>query len=361
MKTILNRIFTFMVICLVTCSLPGCKKDRVSPETVTTIDAIQTPNARALSGSYIVSSLVSGRTQQGSPPVSTPNVAAPFRICSAADGTMYVTAPNAGGLLYKINPAGKVTRLPDLDSPIGIKAGANGSVYLTRMPFASHTSTIVKIDKNQVMTTLPVSVGLSNALDLAITPDSTLYIADEFNRRIVKLTKQGIASVFAGKTGQLGLVDGQGENARFSYPIAIRYANDGTLWVIDGDGGPIGSQTIRKITLDGKVTTFFKLSASQHSYIQCLAVTNRDKDFQISPYENAFMFITDFTSTQKNQLFHLSYKKVLTPITDLLPDGFRNGDAAQATFFSPSGITVNPRGIFVADQGNNAIRKITKK
>lgn len=356
MKTILNWTLTFIIICLVTCSLPGCKKDMVSPETVTTIDAIQTPNARVLSGSYVVSSLVSGQTPQGQSIIFNP-----YRICSADDGTMYVTSPNSGGQIFKIDPAGKVTRLPNLDSPYGIKAGANGSVYVMRIPFTSNNATVVKIDKSKIITTLPVSIGLSNALDLAITPDSTIYIADQFNRRIVKLTKQGIASVFAGKTGQFGLVDGQGENARFSYPFAIRYANDGTLWVIDGDGGETGSQTIRKITLDGKVTTFFKLSASQHSYIQCLAVTNRDKDFEISPYENAFMFITDETSTRKNQLFHLSYKKVLTPITDLLADGFRNGDAAQATFFSPTGITVNPRGIFVADLGNNAIRKITKK
>jgi len=51
-------------------------------------------------------------------------------------------------------------------------------------------------------------VSLNSPLDLAIAPDSTIYIADEFARCIIKLNKQGVASVFAGKQGQAGLIDG---------------------------------------------------------------------------------------------------------------------------------------------------------
>jgi len=309
---------------------------------------------------YMVSSLVSGIGANG-----LIKVQQPYRICSATDGTLYVTAPNAFGVVYKIKPDGNTSRLANTHDSYGIKAGENGMMYLTRIiqtqtaPF--NTGSVVKLDKNNVATTIPLSIPLSSPLDLAIAPDSTLYIADEFKRCIIKLTKQGVASVFAGKSGKMGLVDGQGENARFSYPFAIRYANDGTLWVLDGNGTDKGSQTIRKITLDGKVTTFFKLKPEDNSYINSMAVTKRDKDFNVSPYENAFMFITSNNGRQQNQLFHLAYDKVLTPITGLRPDGFRDGNAGQASFFSPTGITVNPNGIFVADLGNNAIRKIVKR
>jgi sugar lactone lactonase YvrE len=357
MKTDLTKSIVFISMCFAAFALQSCRKDVLLPETISNDDALRSTKSAVASGSYVVTSFISGQNSH-----DVPNIASPYRICSAADGTLYVTSPNSGGQIYKISPSGKVSNLPPFDSAYGIKAGANGTVYTTSIPFTSNTATIVKIDKIGVMTTLPVSVGLSDALDLAITPDSTLYIADQFNRRIVKLTKDGVASVFAGKTGQLGLVDGQGENARFSYPFAIRYANDGNLWVIDGDGGTEkGAQTIRKITLDGKVTTFFKLNISKRNFIFCLAVAKRDKDFNVSPFENAFVFVEDETNERKNQLFHLSYDKVLTPITDLLPDGFRNGDASQATFFSPTGIAVTPTGIYVADLGNNAIRKITRK
>lgn len=328
---------------------------------------MQSQTINPLSTSYIVSTLVSGVN-----PNNTSKVQSPYHICSAADGNLYVSAPNAGGLIYKIALDGKVTRLPNVSGTYGIKAGQNGTVYLTSIASSTtppyNVGSIVKIDKNKVVTTIPVSVGLNSPTDLAIAPDSTIYIADEYNHRIVKLTKDGKSSVFAGKTGQPGLLDGQGENARFNYPMYIRYANDGTLWVVDGNGMGKGAQTIRKITLDRKVTTFFSLGLNQESYINDVAVTKRDKNFITSPYENAFISITrsavsntSSITQRKYQILHLAYNKILTPITGFLTEGFQDGDASQATFRGPVGLTVNPNGIFVADISNFAIRKISKK
>lgn len=364
MKMNLNRVMLTLTSFILLFCFFGCKKEKVidyKPNAQVEIDTPAMNLDLASVSSYTVSTLVSGLTSSF-PIVS--KVQYPFRICSSADGTLYVSAPNAGGLLYKISQQGKVTRLPNLDSPYGIKAGENGAIYMTSIKFSSDIPSLVKLDRNNVFTTIPVSVGLSHPLDLAIAPDSSIYIADELNNRIVKVTKQGISSVFAGKTGQKGTTDGKGGNARFTYPTNIRYANDGTLWVVDGSGT---NQSIRKITLDGTVSTFFKMSAIPDSYINDLAVTNKDKDFKISPHENAFISITrssvhDTSSlTQRRyQILHLAYNKVLTPITSLSLEGFQDGDAAQATFRGPTGLTVKPEGIFVADLSNNAIRKITK-
>lgn len=364
MKTIFNGALKLIIICYAILAFQTCKKEsQIQPQASEENIALQSPQQFSLSSSYVVSTLVSGLNSN-----NLPKVQFPYHICSAADGTLYVSSPNAGVLTYKITQQGKVSKLPNLDGPYGIKAGANGSVYLTCITFSSDIGSIVKIDKNNVVTTIPSSVTFANPADLAIAPDSTIYVADELNNRIVKITKQGNTTIFAGKTGQIGLVDGQGGNARFSYPSNIRYANDGILWVVDGNGVSTGGQTIRKITLDGKVTTFFKLAPSQQSFINDLAVTNRDKNFNISPHENAFISITrsspsDTSSLtqRKYQILHLSYDKVLTPITSLLTEGFQDGPAAQATFRGPTGLTVNPGGIFVADLSNNAIRKITRK
>jgi len=41
-------------------------------------------------------------------------------------------------------------------------------------------------------------------------------------------------------------------------------------------------------------------------------------------------------------------------------NGFTNGDGATATFSNPQGIAVDANGnVYVADQDNNAIRKLT--
>ncbi|TFF39815.1 NHL repeat-containing protein [Mucilaginibacter psychrotolerans] len=360
MKTNTKAALNIAVPVMVCISFAGCKKDMLIPKKKTHDLELQVTAPPVAGDAYTVSTLVSGLGTDG-----LLKIQSPYRICSATNGNLFITAPNSFGAIYKINPDGILTKLANIHNSYGIKAGENETVYVTRivqtqMP-PSEIGSVVKLDKNNVATTIPLSIPLASPLDLAIAPDSTIYIADEYKRCIIKLTKQGVASVFAGKSGEMGLVDGQGVQARFSYPFAIRYANDGTLWVLDGNGTDKGSQTIRKITLDGSVTTFFKLKPEENSYINSMAVTKRDKDFNISPYENAFMFITSNNGRQQNQLFHLGYDKVLTAITGLRPDGFRDGNAGQAAFFSPTGLTVNPNGIFVADLGNNAIRKIARK
>ncbi|MXV51227.1 hypothetical protein GS399_09625 [Pedobacter sp. HMF7647] len=135
-----------------------------------------------------------------------------------------------------------------------------------------------------------------------------------------------------------------------------------------GNTPNLGGQTIRHIKMDGTVTTFLKLDPSLNWAINDVAVTKRDKDFNLTSHENAFISITrsavsDTSSLtqRKYQILHLSYDKVLTPITGLLTEGFQNGAAAQATFRGPTGLTVNPSGIFVADISNNAIRKISRQ
>jgi DNA-binding beta-propeller fold protein YncE len=58
-------------------------------------------------------------------------------------------------------------------------------------------------------------------------------------------------STFAGKPGVAGHLDGQGSNARFSYPSGIAMNDQGMIYVADAD-----SNRVRKITPEGEVSTF---------------------------------------------------------------------------------------------------------
>lgn len=293
----------------------------------------------------------------------------PTYICSAADGSMYVSS-SPESMIYKVSPQGSFSPFIRINSPQGLKAGENGTVYFvangpnsTTQP----TSALFKVDKNKKVTMLPMTGAFSDIIDLAIGPDSTLYFADYLNHQIIKLSTEGITSVLAGKKGVKGYSDGQGENAHFTNPTFVKFGNDGNLWVVDGQGYWI-NQSIRKVTMDGKVTTFFQLipDGKGRKDIESFAVSKRDKNFNTSPYENVFFFVRTYTSNNQtilHQLFHLSYDKVLTPITGNLPENYfyTDGPASQANFNSPSGITVNPNGIFVADQQNWVIRKIATR
>ncbi|MFA6083264.1 hypothetical protein [Mucilaginibacter sp.] len=285
-----------------------------------------------------------------------------FRICRDADNNLYATSAVAGKV-YKITNTAMVSDLPTFPSAsniIGVKAGAKGTVYVA--VYAENR--VVKIDKNGLVTTIPVSIGLNKPSDVAIGPDSTLYITDQGNRRIVKVTKNGVASILAGKTGVEGAADGKGTNARFVYASNIRYAADNTLWVLDADPAThIFGRSLRKITLDGTVSTFYKVTklGIQTSFVD-FAPAKRDKNFDPTSKENFFLITNNVTlqGVFQYKISHLSSEGIETTIMPFHEAGYQDGPADQAILSGPNGIAVTTFGIFLAD-GNSAIRKISRK
>ena len=87
---------------------------------------------------------------------------------------------------------------------------------------------------------------------ITIDPAGNLYVADGFNRRIRKVTPEGVVSTLAG-SGEEGFIDGKGSAARFGYPYSIAIDSAGNLYV-----GDTRYRRIRKITPDGEVSTVVK-------------------------------------------------------------------------------------------------------
>ena len=85
----------------------------------------------------------------------------------------------------------------------------------------------------------------------AITIDNTgnLYVADQGNNAIRKISPGGVVSTIAGD-GTAGFKDGIGSSARFNQPAALTVSSEGILYVAD-----FGNNAVRKITTDGTVTT----------------------------------------------------------------------------------------------------------
>ena len=94
-----------------------------------------------------------------------------------------------------------------------------------------------------------------------ITYDSAgnVYVADEANDEIRKVTPTGQASTLAGSSSSLGDVDGQGASAKFTGPTGIAIDPAGNVYVSDQ------SNHIREVSPSGLVTTVAGTGGSGHA------------------------------------------------------------------------------------------------
>jgi hypothetical protein len=89
---------------------------------------------------------------------------------------------------------------------------------------------------------------IQNVRAVAVDGFGDIYVADEDNRTISKITTAGVMADLAGKRGTPGTLDGRRGDARFSILRGVTVDRAGNLYVAD-------SYTIRKITPAGDVST----------------------------------------------------------------------------------------------------------
>ena len=85
---------------------------------------------------------------------------------------------------------------------------------------------------------------------LALGATGTLYVADTKNGMIRAISPAGVVRTLAGKAGNAGYADGVGPQARFNQPVGVAVDLAGTVYVADQ-----GNHVVRKITPDGTVST----------------------------------------------------------------------------------------------------------
>jgi hypothetical protein len=176
---------------------------------------------------------------------------------------------------------------------------------------------------------------------VATNNHNLVYVADQNNYRV-----QGIInfSVFtlAGATSQ-GYVDATGAAARFSQPVSVALAPDGTIYVTD-----VGNHAIRKVTSAGVVTTLAGGLAGRADGTGTAAKFDYPGALALDAQGN--LYVTD-TYIRK-----ITPQGVVTTLTSEWADG------TGMAYFSASGIAVNPAGtiIYISDNGTHSIYRMTQ-
>jgi len=166
---------------------------------------------------------------------------------------------------------------------------------------------------------------------------------------IRKITPAGEVSTLAGD-GTYGYKEGTGAAARFSYPPGVAVDANGNVYVADND-----NNRIRKITPAGEVSTLAGAGAEGYNDGPGgIALFDQPGGVAVDSLGN--VYVAELISSRIRKITPDGYVYTLAGDGKF---GFKEGVGVAAEFAYPTGVVVDGAGnIYVADSGNYAIRKL---
>jgi sugar lactone lactonase YvrE len=302
---------------------------------------------------------------------------APYGTAVDSNGNVYV-ADLGNNTIRKITPAGVVTTLAGtpgthgstdgtgaaarFNTPVGIAVDSTGNVYVSD----EANETIRKITPAGVVTTLAGTVGVGGTVDgtgtaaqfsspagIGIDGAGNLYVADQTDDTIRKVTPSGVVTTIAGAVSSVGFTDGAGTVARFHSPYGVCADASGNVYVAD-----TGNYTIRMITPSGTVSTIAGTAKVSGSANGTGAAARFDAPVDVAVDGSGNVYVADENGD--------ACIRMITPggvVTTLAGHagltGFADGTGTNAEFDGPFGVCVDAGGnVYVGDSVNNEIRKI---
>ncbi len=192
--------------------------------------------------------------------------------------------------------------------------------------------------------------GLEEPVAAVADAKGTLYIADQAQHQILRLSPTGKLEVWAG-TGIAGFEDGQLEEAQFNQPASLALDPDGNLVVSDQ-----GNHSIRLISPQGQVSTLAGTGKAGFKDGPRLEAQFRDPS-GLAIRADGTIYIAD---TGNHRIRQLSVAGTVVTLAGSGRGGSRDGIGLLAQFDTPTDVTLDDKNrVWVADQGNHSIRQIT--
>ena len=261
-------------------------------------------------------------------------------IAIAADGTVYFSETGE-------SPGSLDTDLPDRIrrvGPDGIITTIAGGGFLAGGAADGMPAT-------QAFLAFPTGIALG--------PDGTVYFADTFNNRVRRIRADGVLETVAGTgVADMGGDTGPATEAKLKQPHGVAFGSDGSLYVAD-----TGNRRVRRVSPDGLITTIagdgrdFYLDDGDQA---TRASFKRPTDVAIAP--DGSIVIGD---TETDVIRRVAPDGIVTTVagkpnetcgpTSVCGDG---GPANQAIFdfITRAGISFGDGGMYVADEFHQRVR-----
>jgi trimeric autotransporter adhesin len=301
----------------------------------------------------------------------------------AVDGSGNVFIADSGNFcVRKVTSAGLITTVAgnqnagfsgdngpalqaSMSSPSSVAVGADGSIYIAdfgnaRIRKVTPDGIISTIAGNGIQGTAgdggpATKASLWGPQQIALDGAGNVYVADELNSAIRKITPAGIMTTVAGTLGSGGYSGdgGPATKARLGDPSGVAVDAAGNLYIADAN-----SDVIREVSAStGNISTIAGTGQAGFSGDggPALAATFSNlKNVAVDSSGNVFVVDGD-----SNRIRRVSAGTVSTYAgsTLLIGDG---GPSASARLSNPSAVAVDSSGdLYIADTAANRVREVT--
>ena len=302
----------------------------------------------------------------------------PFRLCAAAIviSTFFYAQAQVITTVAGTDFAFPATPLAAVNAPAGtignVAVDASGNLYFTEPDIGNNL--VFKVDRQGTLTVVAgngtigfsgdggpaTSAALDSPVGIAVDPDGNVFIADTFNHRIRKVTPDGIITTVAGN-GSPGYSGdgGLGTNAKLNMGGNGALATDlaGNLYIADQN-----NNVIRGLTPSGFIYTVAGNGSRGYSGdggLSTNASMNLNGYGAVAVDASGNLFIAD----EGNSVIRkVTPDGTISTVAGTGNFGFSGdgGPAINAALNHPDGVAVDASGnLYIADNFNARIRKVT--
>lgn len=300
----------------------------------------------------------------GTMPVSGLTRVTKFTVSSAAATFANATVTTVAGSIGNWGATDGVGTAARFYYPFGIASDSSKNLYISE----TANSDIRKISTSGSVSSLAGFASSSGSTDgngsvakfdnpkgIVVDASGNVFIADSNNHTIRKITPTGTVTTLAGLAKTSGSSDGTGASARFSYPIGLALDPAGILYVADA-----GNNTIRKIIISASAVTTIAGTPGEAGYLDASGLSarfNYPSGLAVDAMSNIYV-----ADTGNNAIRKITGLGSVTTVAGAPGSStpHLDGSGSVARFYNPHGIAVDSIGqIYVADTGNHVIRKIS--
>lgn len=251
-----------------------------------------------------------------------------------------------------------------LNAPHGLAFGPDGSLFIAD----TFSNRILKVTPTGIVRVVAgngthgfsgdhgpaTAAKLANPMGVTVAPDGTVYIADFNNHRVRKVTPGGVIGTVAG-TGTAGFTDGiPATDALLHYPTGVAIWSDGSVLIADRS-----NHRIRRIGVNGKISTLVGLGSSGVGSFSGDGgpgyLANLNRPFGVATAADGTIYIAD---QNNNRIRRVDPAGTITTVAG----GGTGADKVAAVNTSLalplSAIVAPDRSLWIADTEHNKVRRV---